>query len=370
MSKMNRALADLARPAPHTANVKPAKVDELPSAHPWIWLLAGVAISLGIGSWAMSGNHSAVIPVQPNGHSAALVSAPSELLVSPTSKLAPGNSDALVLASLSQPPDSANVSAPQKRPVSDTLQDTVSVSDKSVKGSAVQAVATENSAKTSDAPAPQSQPARDNTRTSDMVIEQVSLTPEQLAEQALGMADKALDADDLNGALSGYNQVLRYDPRNESARQKLAALYYGKGDTRKAFDVLQEGIRLHPSGEILRLTLSKLLIKAKQQQAALSPLVYLPSQPSRDYLAMRAALAQKNKRSELALESYQQLTKLDTDNARWWLGLGIEQERMANLPQAVLAYQQALGKVGISVQSQDFIRGRLKAIERVYEEKK
>ena len=66
--------------------------------------------------------------------------------------------------------------------------------------------------------------------TSAMVVEQVELTPEALAQNALSRAKKSLDSNDMNGALSNYSEVLRYTPKNEVARQKLAALYYGKGD--------------------------------------------------------------------------------------------------------------------------------------------
>ncbi|MCC4821210.1 MSHA biogenesis protein MshN, partial [Vibrio lentus] len=59
---------------------------------------------------------------------------------------------------------------------------------------------------------------------SEMLIEQVELTPEQLSVNAQGRAQKALDANDLTGALKGYTEALRYTPRNEDVRQKLAIL--------------------------------------------------------------------------------------------------------------------------------------------------
>ncbi len=93
--------------------------------------------------------------------------------------------------------------------------------------------------------------------------------------------------------------------------------------------------------------------------------MHLPPAPSRDYLAMRAALAQKQKQNQIALESYQQLTQREPDNARWWLGLGIQQERALDFSAAIVAYQQALGKVGISNQSQAFIRDRLNILKQL-----
>ncbi len=200
-----------------------------------------------------------------------------------------------------------------------------------------------------------------------MLIEQVELTPEQLSINAQGRAQKALDANDLSGALKGYNEALRYDPRNEDVRQKLAILYFGKGDTRKAYELFQSGIKLNINSEKLRLGLSKLLVKANQAEAALSPLIHLPPSPTQDYLAMRAALSQKSQQEDIALESYQKLTEVDSDNARWWLGLAIQQERQLDFMAAKQSYQGALVRVGISSQSQGFVRDRLKILNALEE---
>jgi MSHA biogenesis protein MshN len=200
-----------------------------------------------------------------------------------------------------------------------------------------------------------------------MLIEQVELTPEQLSVNAQGRAQKALDANDLTGALKGYTEALRYTPRNEDVRQKLAILYFGKGDTRKAYELYQSGIKLNINSEKLRLGLSKLLVKANQSEAALSPLVHMPPHPTQEYLAMRAALSQKSQQEEIALESYQKLVEVDSDNARWWLGLAIQQERQLDFAAAKQSYQGALTRVGISSQSQSFVRDRLKILNALEE---
>ncbi len=131
------------------------------------------------------------------------------------------------------------------------------------------------------------------TPTDGFVIEHVELTHRQLADKAIEEAQKALDANNIKGALKEYSAALRYVPTDEVVRQKLAALYYGRGDARKAFELLQQGIQLNKSGENLRLALAKLLLKEDRAEAALVPLVYLPANPTTPYLSLRAALAQK-----------------------------------------------------------------------------
>ena len=77
---------------------------------------------------------------------------------------------------------------------------------------------------------------------------------------------------------------------------------------------------------------------------------------------MRAALAQKLKNNEWALQSYQMLSQRDPENGRWWLGLGIQQERSAQLKKAKESYTKALTMVGLSSQSQAFIRDRINVL--------
>ena len=126
-------------------------------------------------------------------------------------------------------------------------------------------------AKKDPAPISNEKESSDISENSEMLIEQVELTPEQLSVNAQGRAQKALDANDLTGALKGYTEALRYTPRNEEVRQKLAILYFGKGDTRKAYELFQSGIKLNINSEKLRLGLSKLLVKANQAEAAFKP---------------------------------------------------------------------------------------------------
>lgn len=201
-----------------------------------------------------------------------------------------------------------------------------------------------------------------------IVVEQVELTPTQLSFKAQERAKKALDANNLAEAITQYNDALRYTPRDSKVRQTLAALYYGKGDARQAVELLQKGIAIDNDDMTVRLALSKLLLKEQQNAAALTPLVYLPVNPTRDYLSLRAALAQKNNQDQLALESYQKLVSIEPENGRWWLGYAIQQERAFELKGAKQAYQQALTKVGVSSQSQQFIRDRLSVLTRLEEQ--
>ncbi|HAS3584945.1 tetratricopeptide repeat protein [Vibrio cholerae] len=373
MSVVNEALAKSAqRSHSRLSNIERIDVAK-PKARPaWLWVMLGFGVSLAVGGWSISLQSVDTIPssaevVRPEvpsptqkttQQSIALYQAPvnSEALVKNETlvqkETLPKNETAVknaVLAKVESSPSSFKQTANRQR-------------EQTTLGSELNAEPVLNLADNSEPSFFEEEVSSLPSSSPVMIVEQVSLTPEQLAQKALQRAQKAMESNELQTAVSAYTEALRYTPHDEMARQKLAALYYGKGDGRKAFDLMQAGIERNPDGEVLRLALAKLLVKEKQEASALVPLAYLPSQPSIEYLSLRAALAQKTKQDEIARESYQQLTEKDPNNGRWWLGLAIQQERALQWPAAQHAYQQALNKVGLSTQSQAFIHQRLQLL--------
>ncbi|EGQ9961524.1 tetratricopeptide repeat protein [Vibrio cholerae] len=373
MSVVNEALAKSAqRSHSRLSNIERIDVAK-PKARPaWLWVMLGFGVSLAVGGWSISLQSVDTIP------SSAEVVRPE--VPSPTQKTtqqsialyqAPVNSEALVknetlVQKETLPKNETSVKnavfAKVEGSPTSLKQTANRQREQTALGSELNAEPVLNLADNSEPSFFEEEVSSLPSSSPVMIVEQVSLTPEQLAQKALQRAQKAMESNELQTAVSAYTEALRYTPHDEMARQKLAALYYGKGDGRKAFDLMQAGIERNPDGEVLRLALAKLLVKEKQEASALVPLAYLPSQPSIEYLSLRAALAQKTKQDEIARESYQQLTEKDPNNGRWWLGLAIQQERALQWPAAQHAYQQALNKVGLSSQSQAFIHQRLQLL--------
>lgn len=372
MSVINNALSELAKKK-STTSIEAAVVPKVRSRSPLVWIAAGFTLSLAMGGWAISQGPSvdrsistrdSQIQVALSDSSVDVQNTATQAILSPTKKLVTLD---LVNHSVEK---AATVNSVQTKAVSFDVADTAQTTQhqtalkplnasKTNKPAIPKPVYVASVTKNNSTPISSEAEGSDSAENSGMLIEQVNLTHEQLSKNAQGRAQKALDASDLTGALKGYAEALRYTPQNEDVRQKLAILYFGKGDTRKAYELFQSGIKLNTNSEKLRLGLSKLLVKANQAEAALSPLVHLPPNPTQDYLAMRAALSQKSQQEEIALESYQKLVEIDSDNARWWLGLAIQQERQLDLTAAKQSYQGALTRVGISSQSQSFVRDRL-----------
>ncbi|MFS1960921.1 tetratricopeptide repeat protein [Vibrio lentus] len=382
MSVINNALSELAKKE-STTSIEAAVVPKVKTRSPLVWVVGGFTLSLAMGGWAVSQAPKLDNPISASAPQVevSLVDSSGQVnravmpAVSPTQKLVAVDSELMSVTSHSK------VEKSQPSVTAQSPSKTTSVAEQSKNLTAPKAVrvapqepiyvanvskqtpSSVNEKASVETPSTSSESSAGN----DMLIEQIELTPQQLSDNAVGRAQKALDANDLAGALKGYTEALRYAPRNEDVRQKLAILYFGKGDTRKAYELYQSGIKLNTNSEKLRLGLSKLLVKANQAEAALSPLVHLPPNPTKDYLAMRAALSQKSQQEEIALESYKKLVEVDSANARWWLGLAIQQERQLDFSAAKESYQGALTRVGISSQSQNFVRDRLKIIDALEE---
>lgn len=354
------------------AKVSPIKSSRL------VWAVGGFTLSLGLGAWAVS---SAPNPIQT-----------SVMTQNDTQFIQP----AAVTSTLSMPSNTRKVvesvhttiyEAPKVAvaPASQAAQSTVKTVT-ATKPAATRSVAAQPVTKKANTPAKAAAPQRtvapakpsndgvllasnntqptatQNAGESSMQVDHVELTHRQMADKAIDRANKALESNDFSGASAEFQTALRYVPEDENTRRKLAALYYGNNQVRKSAELLEEGIKINKNSTALRMSLAGILLKEDQPEAALSSLGYIPDDVTDKYLAMRAALAQKLKNNEWALQSYQMLSQRDPENGRWWLGLGIQQERSAQLKKAKESYTKALTMVGLSSQSQAFIRDRINVL--------
>ncbi|EEX93375.1 Tetratricopeptide repeat family protein [Vibrio orientalis CIP 102891 = ATCC 33934] len=348
MSAMNNALSELAnKKSVCSEGISKAEVKPVKQRAILPWVVGSFGLSLAVGGWAVSQQEVVVhpqalsIPESGSSHSA---------MVSPTSKV---NTEQQLIYH----------SAPVREELANTGSKAVgqkAETPRAVTKPQPILLAQVNSADKAK-PAPL-------VKNGEVVIEQVELTPQQLSKKAQERAKKSLDSNNLAEALQNYHEALRYTPSNDEVRRRLSALYYGKGEVRKAAEILQKGIALEPSNAELRLSLAKMLMKEKQGEAALTVLSTLPESASVEYLSLRAVLAQKAKQDDLALQSYQKLVEREPESGRWWLGLGIQQERAFDLDLAKASYQQAITKLGLSSQTQQFIRDRLTLIGRLEEQ--
>jgi MSHA biogenesis protein MshN len=177
--------------------------------------------------------------------------------------------------------------------------------------------------------------------------------------------NRQLQSGDKAGAIKNLTRVLAIEPRNLSARKKLASLHFGLGNTAIASELLQQGIALAPSDSAMRLMLARLLFRADNPDSALQLLKAHPRSVIADdeLLSFRAALAEKQGDYGQAIEDYSQLIDRQQTNARWWLGLAVSQDKQSLRQEAITSYRRAQTLNQLSDQVSTFVQQRLSVLE-------
>ncbi|OBU33368.1 tetratricopeptide repeat protein [Photobacterium kishitanii] len=359
MSELNRRLSALT-PQSHDAAVvlQPATIKPLPKKRWWygvVAILIAVMLMVALSYWRQQ-SAAVVAPAPASSPSVAAVATTVVVAAQPQTVASLTDSDRVVLTAM-----------PEAEPAIETLemeQELASSYEQGYDSGYQQALAEQQVKDIAIEPPQEAKVALvSKPLLSSLSIKTVALTPSQLAEVEYRKAEKVLRQANSRQAIIHLEAALKYRPQWVAARQKLAALYYGRGDNRQAVAMLQQGLQQQPQNTELRLTLAKLLVNEKQLQAALTVLEQPLKVDSIAFLAMRAALAQQLNNTALALTSYQQLLLHDASDGRWWLGLAIAQERSQQQTAALTSYRNGLTHGGLSVASQHFIQQRIMALQ-------
>ncbi|MGF1700080.1 tetratricopeptide repeat protein [Photobacterium makurazakiensis] len=406
MSELNKKLNALSQQqeqgAVKAAVLKPAPIKPIVKSYSAYWVMlavAGLALAGSIGWWLGAGKHqpdetvspvlqeselqeseqATVFAVEPTGKIAPVISEDVAKIEVPSASRAPSAqdpADRLVLATQVEDVKPVPVKPVIKTPVANNAEPVkptakvakVSVVEqKPMKAPTVVAAVASPVETVKEPVIPEHSLAalvsEEAIQPEGLMIESIELDAEQLANVEYSKAEKALKDGDIIKAIRYLEAAVKYQPTWVTARQKLSALYYGRGENRRALATLQQGLAHDTQQPDLRLTMAKLLVNESQPQAALNVLAEMPTEVHGDYLAMRGALAQRLKNNVLAMSSYQELVKNEPYDGRWWMGLGIALERSDANDKAQRAYLQALQMGRISQQSQQFIQQRLAILE-------
>jgi len=196
-----------------------------------------------------------------------------------------------------------------------------------------------------------------------LTISRKQLTPEQLVEQKIQQAERAVESNQLKKAEQLFEDVLLISPENQMARKKLAALWYGRQSYQAAHNLLSQGIALSPSDGDYRLMKARIYLSQGQVEFAVNALKALSNYQNVEYQTLLATSAQQAKQYLVAANAYQMLTELQPDVARWWLGLGVAYDSNSQFEQAVLAYKNVADRSGLSENALLFVRQRLQELE-------
>ncbi|MCE2596035.1 tetratricopeptide repeat protein [Motilimonas cestriensis] len=200
---------------------------------------------------------------------------------------------------------------------------------------------------------------------SSLTITQSNLSDAELIALYQKQAKAAKSKGDLASAQSRLEKALAIDLRHLEVRKELAAVVYGRGDRTQAINLLEQGIQLHPSNADFRLMQSRIYLANQQRNQAFQVLDQLQPnvRQNQDFYATKAALAQQLNQDDKAIIAYLALAKLQPKQAKWWLGLGISQEKLGQQRDALRSYQQADLLGGLSMASMDYVRARIALLQ-------
>lgn len=199
---------------------------------------------------------------------------------------------------------------------------------------------------------------------SQMSIERSEMSPEGRAERMFDQAMEALQQNNHRQAEQRLHEVLLVDPEHSEARQQLAAHYYGRGFLSDAMEVLEAGLVINEKDYDLLLLQARIYESVDEPRRALEAIRDVPYELPElvDLLILKGSLALDLEEYPLAANTYQALTGWRSHQGRWWLGLAMAREELAEYERAEHAYQRALSDGRLPTEVRDFILDRLEAL--------
>ena len=195
-----------------------------------------------------------------------------------------------------------------------------------------------------------------------LTISRVEITPQALAQQKYSKAEQAIAKNNISDAEQLLEDILLLVPEHQGARKQLAALWYGRRLYQPALNLLSQGIVLEPDNADYRLMQARIYIELDQQQKALDSLLGLAQTNNVEYQSLLATTAQKLKNFQLSVNAYKQLTLMQPNVGRWWLGLAVAYDSEGQFNEAAMTYRQAIGRGNLSESARQFSRQRLEQL--------
>lgn len=162
------------------------------------------------------------------------------------------------------------------------------------------------------------------------------------------------------------HEILLIAPDEMKTRKQLAALLFSKSQLNEAKDVLSKGIQQAPSDSSLRLMLSRIFYRLGDLSQAFTVLAEHPysALANDELVSFRAALAEKTGNYGTAQQDYLLLVQRNPNDAKWWLGLGVSQDKQKLSEQAISSYQQAQSLNQLPQQVDTFVAKRIQLLAR------
>ena len=205
--------------------------------------------------------------------------------------------------------------------------------------------------------------AKPKVQANKISVSRRQLSADELAQQKIVQAEKALGAKQIAKAENLLEDVLIIKPTDSQTRKKLAALWFGRQAYQDAVNLLSQGIALNGQDSSLREMQARIYLQQGQARAALNTLKPLASLKDEQYQIMLANIAQQAQQNEAGIAAYKVLITMQPEMGRWQLGLAVLYDKDSQFKLASKAYAEALAKNDLSISSENFVKQRIQAIE-------
>ncbi|RMF19777.1 MAG: hypothetical protein D6758_01115, partial [Gammaproteobacteria bacterium] len=133
-------------------------------------------------------------------------------------------------------------------------------------------------------------------------------------------------------------------------------------DPEQARLILEAGLARLPEQAALREALVRMLVKARDLEAARTVLRSAPTPLNATLLGLRGWIEQQMGDARASVATYSELLRQEPENARWWSGLAIGLEQTGQLQQAQRAWAQVVQLPEVDARLLSWARQRMAAL--------
>lgn len=215
------------------------------------------------------------------------------------------------------------------------------------------------------APEPETRTAAASADEGTVIVRRHEPTPEQRAQRAGRDGLAALRRGDWALAARLLQELIEVEPANDDGREGLAVALQRQGRLAEADGVLLDGIAMAAAPARFAKLRARTLVARGELENALNSLSIAipPIKEDPEYHALRGAIAQQAGRSDIAIETYSNLTRFEPANGTWQAGLAMALDRSGKLQEARETYQRALDAGGLEPALLAHVQRRLAALK-------
>ena len=190
------------------------------------------------------------------------------------------------------------------------------------------------------------------------------LSAAQRADQLFQRGVLELGRGERGQAGGTLESALNIDPTHLRSRETLAALLLNDGRVAEAGAVLHDGLRLQPKAQVLAKLYARILAEQGDSADAIAVLEQALTADTHDveYLALLAALYQREQRHTQAAQTDQRVLQQRPAMASGWMGRALSLESLGDTAQALSAYQRAQQLGGLSSEVRTFVTERIRLL--------